>query len=386
MTTKIPPELVADQVIGRRNLIINGDMRVAQRGTSTTTNGSYTCDRFYNDYNGGTVTYAQSALSSSDTPYSHGFRSAVKITNTSAGSDAAANYVRFQQKIEATNLANSGWNYTSATSFVTLSFWVKSSLAGTYAIQIYNVDSGAKSYSFEFTLSANTWTKVTHAIKGDSGVVINDDSGEGLGVHFFVHAGTNYSTSGHTNEAWQTYSGSDQVKDYGQSWSATASATFEITGVQLEVGSQATPFEYRSLTDEINLCQRYYEQSCGIEKDMKTTTDYYASATAEKYNYQGFTAYNNGLGYVPATSYRIQKRIAPSVTLHTGTGLVSGSPSANQVLVYRAGTWAYGAGSVTTWASSEASLSFHVTYPSISGGQETTSQLILYGWVADAEI
>ena len=257
--TKVDPTVVNDQVFGRRNLIINGDMRIAQRGTSSTA-FAHLLDRFYNDYNGGTVTYAQSALSSSDTPYTHGFRSAVKITNTSAGSDAAANYVRFQQKIEATNLANSGWNYTSATSFVTLSFWVKSSLAGTYAIQIYNVDAGAKSYSFEFTLSANTWTKVTHAIKGDSGVVINDDSGEGLAVQFFVHAGTNYSTSGHTNEAWQTYSGSDQVKDYGQSWSATASATFEITGLQLEVGSQATPFEHRSFGEELALCQRYCQK------------------------------------------------------------------------------------------------------------------------------
>ena len=91
MVTKVNPSVVADQVFGRRNLIINGDMRIAQRGTSSTA-FAHLLDRFYNDYNGGTVTYAQSALSSSDTPYSHGFRSAVKITNTSAGSDAAANY------------------------------------------------------------------------------------------------------------------------------------------------------------------------------------------------------------------------------------------------------------------------------------------------------
>ena len=83
MVTKVDPSVVDDQVFGRRNIIINGDMRIAERSTSSTGSGDYVLDRFYNDYNGGTVTYAQSALSSSDTPYTHGFRSALKLTNTS---------------------------------------------------------------------------------------------------------------------------------------------------------------------------------------------------------------------------------------------------------------------------------------------------------------
>lgn len=261
MTTKIPPELVDDQIIGRRNLIINGDMRIAQRSTSSTGNGDYVLDRFYNDYNGGTVTFAQSALSSSDTPYTHGFRKSLKVTNTSAGSDAAANYVRFQQRIEAQNLANSGWNYTSDTSFVTLSFWVKSSLAGTYAVTLQNIESSAsEDYSFEFTLTANTWQKVTHAIKGNSEIVFDDDSGEGLRIMWFPHIGTNYTTSSNTLETWGAYTATDQTKDYAQNWSATASATFEVTGVQLEVGSQATTFEHRSISEELALCKRYFQK------------------------------------------------------------------------------------------------------------------------------
>ena len=259
MVTKVDPSVVDDQVFGRRNLIINGDMRIAQRSTSSTGNGDYVLDRFYNDYNGGTVTFAQSALSSSDTPYTHGFRNSMKVTNTSAGSDAAANYVRFQQRIEAQNLANSGWNYTSDTSFVTLSFWVKSSLAGTYAVTLQNIeDSASEDYSFEFTLTANTWQKVTHAIKGNSEIVFDNDQYEGLRIMWFPHIGTNYTTSSNTLETWGAYTATDQTKDYAQNWSATASATFEVTGVQLEVGSQATPFEYRSIGEELALCQRYY--------------------------------------------------------------------------------------------------------------------------------
>ena len=259
MVTKVDASVVGDQVLGRRNLIINGDMRVAQRSTSSTGSGDYVLDRFYNDYNGGTVTYASSSLSSSDTPYSHGFRKSLKLTNTSAGSDAAANYVRFQQRIEAQNLANSGWNYTSDTSFVTLSFWVKSSLAGTYTVSLKNIESSAsEEYAFEFTLTANTWKKVTHAIKGNSELVFDNDSGEGLRVEWFPHLGTNYTTSSKTLETWGAYISTAQGKDYGQNWSATASATFEVTGVQLEVGDRATLFEHRSIGEELALCQRYF--------------------------------------------------------------------------------------------------------------------------------
>ena len=261
MVTKVDASVVGDQVLGRRNLIINGDMRVAQRSTSSTGSGDYVLDRFYNDYNGGTVTYASSALSSSDTPYSHGFRKSIKVTNTSAGSDAAANYVRFQQRIEAQSLANSGWDYTSATSFVTLSFWVKSSLAGTYTLSLKNIESSAsEEYAFEFTLTANTWKKVTHAIKGNSELVFDNDSGEGLRVEWFPYLGTNYTTSSKTLETWGAYVSSAQGKDYGQNWSSTASATFEVTGVQLEVGDRATPFEHRSYAEELSLCQRYYQE------------------------------------------------------------------------------------------------------------------------------
>jgi hypothetical protein len=232
-------------------------MRVYQRGSSTTTSNTFVVDRFKTDYLGGTLTTTRESLSSSDTPYTHGFRNSVKLTNTSAGSTAATDFRRLGQTIEAQDLANSGWNYTSATSFITLSFWVKSSLAGTYSADLMN-DDGNQGYHFDFTLSANTWTKVTHSIKGGSGVVINNDAGSGMMVRVMPYLGTNYTTSSATAETWATYSSSYITGDYAQNWASTASATFEVTGVQLEVGDTATPFEYRSYAEELALCQRYY--------------------------------------------------------------------------------------------------------------------------------
>ena len=221
---------------GNRNLIINGAMQVAQRGTSTTTSGDFICDRFSSDSSGGTVTHEQVSVSSSDTPYSSGFRKALKLTNTSAGSTATTDYRRILTKIEAQNIASSGWEYTSSSSNITLSFWVKSSLAGTYSVSMYTADGTTQNYSFDYTLVADTWKKVSHTIPGNSNITINSDNGEGYRISIWPHLGTNYTTSGHTDETWAAYSSSSQTGDYAQNWSSTASATFFVTGVQLEVG------------------------------------------------------------------------------------------------------------------------------------------------------
>jgi len=242
---------------GNRNLIINGAMQVAQRGTSTTTSGAFICDRFSSDSSGGTVTHEQVSVSSSDTPYSSGFRKALKLTNTSAGSTATTDYRRILTKIEAQNIASSGWDYTSSSSNITLSFWVKSSLAGTYSVSMYTADGTTQNYSFDYTLVADTWKKVSHTIPGNSNITINSDNGEGYRISIWPHLGTNYTTSGHTDETWAAYSSSSQTGDYAQNWSSTASATFFVTGVQLEVGDTATDFEHRTFADELQRCRRY---------------------------------------------------------------------------------------------------------------------------------
>jgi hypothetical protein len=250
---------------GRRNLIINGAMQVAQRGTSSTTSGYGSLDRYKIQYSGVSVTHSQESLSSSDSPYSEGFRTALKLTNTSTSSATSA-YTQVFQIIESQNVAGSGWNYTSTSSSITFQFWAKSSLAGTYTTFLRTNDGTQYLYSKDFTLVADTWKKITCTVPGNSNLVFNNDNGQGLDLFVVPHYGTDFTTSGHTDDAWIAYSGSDIAGDYAQSWTNTSSATFFITGIQLEVGENASDFEHRSFGEELALCQRYYWQVAGTSQ------------------------------------------------------------------------------------------------------------------------
>ena len=241
-----------------RNLIINGAMQVAQRGTSSTSSGMHSVDRFTVNSSGGGVTQAQIS-EQSGTVFENGFCNYLRLTNTS-NTTTDTDYRFIGQTIEAQNVANSGWNFKSASSFVTLSFWVRSSLAGTYYGWLNSRDGTNKTFTFSFTLSANTWTKVTKTISGNSGIDIHNNIEEGLIVHVIPWYGTYYTTSGHTLDAWQTSSSTDRTPDYQQNWANTSNATFDLTGVQLEVGNVATDFEHKSFGQELALCQRYYYQ------------------------------------------------------------------------------------------------------------------------------
>ena len=188
--------------LSNKNLIINGAMQVAQRGTSSTANDSFSVDRFENQYSGVDAgpTFAQVDVASGTTPYSLGFRKAYKITNGNQTSGAgAADYVGVEQRIEAQNVVNSGWNYTSPSSFVTLSFWVKSSVAQNFYGYLFTEDGAERLYSFETgSLTADTWTKITKTIPGNSIVQINNDNGFGLQIQLWAFLGTNYTASGST--------------------------------------------------------------------------------------------------------------------------------------------------------------------------------------------
>ena len=244
--------------LSNRNLIINGAMAVAQRDTSSTTSGYYTVDRFLNDHGGGgAITQSQVALTSGS-PYDEGFRYFYRQTNSTA-STAAGRYMRVLQLIEAQNMAQSGWNYTSSSSYVTLSFWVRSSVAQEFYGVLNTKDGTSRNYPFSTgTLVADTWTKVTKTIPGDSNITINNDTGIGLQVEIIPFYGTNFTDSGVTVDAWANYAGGTRVPDMTSTWAGTTNATFDITGVQLEVGSVATPFEHRGYGDELTRCQRYY--------------------------------------------------------------------------------------------------------------------------------
>ena len=159
------------------------------------------------------------------------------------------------------DVANSGWNYTSSSSFVTLSFWVRSSVAQEFYGYLRTFDGTEQAYCFSTgSLSANTWTKITKTIPGNSNITINDDNGTGLQVNISPFWGGDFTTSGKTTDSWAAFSGANRTPDYATTWASTASATFDITGLQLEVGSTATDFEHRPFAEEFRLCQRYYIQ------------------------------------------------------------------------------------------------------------------------------
>ena len=283
--------------LSNRNLIINGAMQVAQRGTSSTSSDLRTVDRFYYNF-GNTLAGTQSQQTlSSGTPYNEGFRNFYRFAISTVGS-ATSTYCQLIQGIEAQNIATSGWQYASADSDVTVSFWVRSSVAQTFYGALKTVDGTAQNYVFSFALSADTWTKVTKTIPGNSNVTINNDNGRGAELVIYPFMGTNYTDSGVNVDAWQAYSGGTRAPDMATNWVLTNGATFDVTGVQLEVGSVATPFEHRSYGDELARCQRYF-QVC-IRNEEFVTACVTSSSGA-----------NTGLAFVN------EMRAAPTITLAT---------------------------------------------------------------------
>jgi len=252
--------------LSNRNLIINGAMQVAQRGTSSNNDGYHTVDRFKLGYGGEdeTPTQYQGALSSSDTgPWEAGLRQSYYVTNgNQTGGAGAGDYIEFQYKIEARDIASSGWDYTSSSSYITLSFWVKSSVAQNFYGFVYSADGTAQRYIWETgTLTANQWTKITKTIPGGTNVQFDDNNAEGMIIKWIPFYGTNKTNSSvGTLGAWANYNGSARCPDYTSTWWTTDNATFRITGVQLEVGSAATPFEHRSYGDELKRCMRYCQK------------------------------------------------------------------------------------------------------------------------------
>ena len=249
--------------LSNRNLVINGAFNVAQRATSSTTTGYATVDRWEETASGTdeACTKSQHVLTSSDTgPWEKGFRYSFMIQNGNQTSGAgAADWVSMRYKIEAQDLAQSGWDYTSASSYITLSFWVKSSVAQTFYGYIRTIDGTEQNYSFSLgSLSANTWTKVTKTIPGNSNITLDNNNMDGVRIFIAPFYGTDRTDSGNTLNTWAAYSSSSRTPDNTATWYTTNDATFEITGVQLEVGSAATPFEHRSYADEFQKCLRYY--------------------------------------------------------------------------------------------------------------------------------
>ena len=240
-----------------RNLIINGATQVWQRGTTadTATSGDYMCDRFLVGFVGldGNVDWDKETSSTPD-----GFSCALKVsTDASESSLDAGDFLRIEHRLEGQNLQLLQKGASSAKS-ATLSFWVKSSVASTYTVALEDRDTASfreigKSYTIN---SADTWEHKTVTFEGDTVGALDNDNAYSLGLYFWIDAGSTY-TSGTFSSAWQARDTDERVYDT-TGWLESTSPEFYITGVQLEVGEQATPFEHRSYGDELARCQRYY--------------------------------------------------------------------------------------------------------------------------------
>jgi hypothetical protein len=241
-----------------RNIIINGDMSVAQRSTSETgqTSSGYICvDRFNHGINSqGTWTISQDTT----VPTGQGFAKSMKMDCTTAdASPAADDYIWFEQKIEGQNLQYLKKGTSSAES-VTVSFWVYATKTGTNVLEFLDKDNTrhiCQTYTIDTT---NTWEKKTITFAGDTSGAFNNDNGESASLLFWIGAGSNY-TSGALDTTWGSFSGRAAHRAGGQvNHADSTSNNFYLTGIQMEVGTSASDFEF--LPHDVNLarCQRYY--------------------------------------------------------------------------------------------------------------------------------
>ena len=291
--------------LSNRNLIINGAMQVAQRGTSGTGYGYIAVDRFrigasQVDEN---PTTAQVDVASGTTPYTNGFTKAIKITNgNQTGGAGTGDSMNFTYRLEAQDIRNSGWNYLSSSSYITLSFWCKSSVAQTFFGRLYTTDGTAYNYPFSMgSLSADTWTKITKTIPGNSNLTFDNNADQGLAIEFTMFNGTAKTDSGVALDTWAAYNTATRQPDNTSTWYTTNDSTWELTGVQLEVGSVATDFEHRTFADELTRCERYYQ------------------VIIEGVGYNFVAVHHNGSRIQGTVRLRPEMRTSPSIVQNSGS-------------------------------------------------------------------
>ena len=299
------------------NRIINGDMRIDQRnaGASVTANGStYAVDRFVFSTN-----QVSKATAQRSTTAPAGFTNSLLVTSSAATSFASGDYFSITQKIEGFNCADLAWGTASAVA-VTISFRVRSSLTGTFGGAINN-SANNRSYPFSYTISAaNTWEEKTIVVPGDTTGTWLTDNGTGMNVRFALGMGSTYSGTAGAWTAGDIESVTGAVNVLG-----TNGATFYITGVQLEAGSVASPFERRDYGRELMMCQRY----C------------YAlyNSTGQSYYYYGPGRVDSASSVYCGVTFPVTMRTKPSLTATASNTFYTDSltPNTNTVTIDQGG-------------------------------------------------
>lgn len=345
-----------------RNRIINGDMRIDQRngGASGTANG-YTVDRFgvFSAPAGTRGTWGQNLNNitpPADFKHYLGWQ-----TTTSSYTPTGTDQCSIYHRVEGFNIADLNWG-SSAAKAITLSFWVRSSLTGTTCVALNNSDF-SRSYVATYTInSANTWEYKTLVIPGDTAGTWQTNNTSGINVQYTLGSGPTYVGTANSWLAGTYVASSGNINIYG-----TAGATFYITGVQLEVGSVATPFERRPYGLELAMCQRYYEKS------YDTTVVPGSVGGASTGGRVVAVTYGDASGnHVASVRYRVEKRTTPTLTIYSNSG--SGS-----VTVY-VGSYTGAASALASVVGTTAFDMYAYTYSAnaLSG--------MLFSWTASAEL
>ncbi len=311
---KMGEVLTNSQIGGQRNIAYNGAMNIAQRGTSRTgvTNGAnqgyQTVDRITTAGNSnGVFTMTQTA----DGP--DGFANCLKLDCTTADTSiAASEYFLIEQKLEGQDLQQLNYNQSSAKTS-TISFYVKGNASAqyTFALQYHLSGGTARWFTKGFAVTTD-WTRVVITIPGDSQASsgsdygIADDNNTGANLMIWFHGGTNFSSGTHQDTAWADRDYTKLFQDNQTSFFDSTDRTFFLTGLQMELGSQATPFEHRSFGEELALCQRYYYVLGEGNGERMGTGGYYSSS-----------------GMQFPVRHPVEMRAAPSAEVVSGTGYYS---------------------------------------------------------------
>ena len=354
------------QYTGFKNRIYNGQMQIDQRnaGASVTPiNNQYTLDRWAGSTTQSSKFTIQQNAGSVTPPA--GFTNYLGVTSSSAYSVVSTDYFGVMQLIEGYNVADLAYNTASAQP-VTLSFWVRASIAGTYSAGLFNSVSGNRSFMKPYTVSAsNTWQYVSITIPGDTAAsVASTTNGTGLYAYFSIGAGSTFTMSGSswTTGVYLAYTGQTSVV-------GTNGATFYITGVQLEKGSTATSFDYRPYGTELFLCQRYYAEIPSV-----------SGASTGVGRITGTVNSTSGNPIVGNLYLPVPMRAAPGVTAYGGGKSGSGSIS----------TYSGGSGGQVTYNTNVSGLSvpfisanmFALNLASIGSTQSGYSTWTDMGWAS----
>ena len=281
---KMGEVLTNSQIGGRRNMVINGAMQVAQRATSATgvggTNEEYpTIDRFnFTTTSAGRFTMSQEA----DGP--DGFANSMKLACTTADTSiSASEALILQTKFEGQDVQRLMYGSSSAQP-ITVSFYVKGNASATYTLEWRNEEDG-RNTGKTFSVTTN-WTRVSITFTGDTGgSAVDDDNTHAFTLGIWLHGGTTFSGGTFTENSWHS-TNNQRIGDGQTSFLDSTDRTFFITGVQLEVGEQATPFEHRSFGEELALCHRYFQKLAHANGDLEVGSGYETSNSQVNIHYQ----------------------------------------------------------------------------------------------------